>query len=531
MQCQHKTCHHELVEALPYSVCRLLLICTLILNISPSVNSQVLFKLPKKDTLKAVSPIKELQNDLESLVNNKNFENSFIGVSVISPETNEILYEKNEDKNFIPASNQKILTTATALRYLGADYKFQTRMYLDGDLEKNGEFIGDIYIRGYGDPSLSDYFTGNPFQIFNYFMKILDSLGIKSIKGDIIGDDNFFDDAFYAPGWQIDDIIYTYSAQINALSILDNKIDITIESGNSAGKPTTVLLFPNISYVHVTNNVVTSESEKATNIYAIKEACSNNIQIYGNISYDSTSLSTYKLSVTIDNPTLYFLYLFKDYLEKNSISQKGIVADIDDLEYLPDYTFLEKDFIYFSPKLSEIIKIINRESHNLAAEMLLKTIAREITGFGSTENGIEQVKKYLGRIGQSTDKIFIADGSGLSRLNMLTPNLLITILNNIYKSEHRNLFWLSLAAPSENGTMKRRLTKTAAEKRVRAKTGTMNNVSTICGYIKSRDDETIIFSVMFNNFTGPLSKVHNLQDLICMRLAGFTRYPERYEDK
>ncbi|ROL57212.1 hypothetical protein D9V86_12300, partial [Bacteroidetes/Chlorobi group bacterium ChocPot_Mid] len=97
--------------------------------------------------------------------------------------------------------------------------------------------------------------------------------------------------------------------------------------------------------------------------------------------------------------------------------------------------------------------------------------------------------------------------------------------------EHKNIFFTSLAASNESGTMKRRLAKTAAEKRVRAKTGTMNNVSTISGYVKSRDDETLIFSIMINNFTVPLSKAQTLQDLICMRLVGFTRYPERYEDK
>ncbi len=495
------------------------------------LQSQVLFKLPKKDTVKQVSPVKELQDDLESLLDNKQFDNSFIGISVIAPETNEVLFQKNENKNFIPASNEKLLTTATALRYLGADYKFQTRIYLDGDKTETGEFNGDIYIRGFGDPSLSNYFYENPFQIFHYFTKILDSLGIKIINGDIIGDDNFFDDLFYAPGWQLDDIIYPYSAQINALSILDNKVEITIESGLNVGEATTMSVYPDIKYVNVTNQVLTSESEEATNIYAVKDAFTNDIKIYGNISYDSVSLAKHSLSVSIYNPTLFFLYVFKDYLDKNNISHKGALADIDDLEYLPDYTFFEQNFIYFSPKLSEIIKIINRESHNLAAEMLLKTIARETSGFGSTSDGIEQVKKYLEKIGLSSDKIFIVDGSGLSRLNMLTPSLLTSVLNNLYKSEHRNLFWSSLAAPSENGTMKRRLTKSAAAKRVRAKTGTMNNVSTISGYVKSRDDEIIIFSVLVNNFTVPLNKVHNLQDLICMRLAGFTRYPERFQDK
>jgi len=504
----------------------------LLLLLNPiALNSQVLFKLPKADTLKQLPPLKELQNDLESIINDQILNNAFIGISVMAPETNEIFFQKNEHKNFIPASNQKILTTATAVRYLGANYRFQTRMYLDGDINEKGEFIGDIYIRGFGDPSLSDYFSENPFAIFNYYYKMLDSLGIKVIDGDIIGDDNFFDDLYYASGWQIDDMIYTFSSQINALSILDNKISITVESGKKPGNATTISIFPNLSYTHIVNNSVTSLPEQLTNLNVTREICTNNIQINGNIAFDSSKIASNTLTVTIDNPTLYFLYIFKDYLEKNNIRHKGGVSDIDELNFLPDYTFLEKNFTFFSPKLSDIIKIINRESHNLAAEMLLKTIARETTGFGSTVNGIEQVKKYLSKLVGASDKIYIVDGSGLSRMNMITPDLLTTILNNMYKSEHRNIFLTSLAAPNESGTMKRRLTKSAAEKRVRVKTGTMNNVSTISGYVKSRDDETIIFSIMVNNFTCPLSKIQNIQDLICMRLAAFTRHPERFPDK
>ena len=509
----------------------IVLISILSIGLSNSVYSQVLFKLPKKDTLKHLSPIKGLQNDLDAILNDQNFSNALIGISIVAPETNEVLYQKNENRNFIPASNQKLLTTATALRYLGADYRFQTRMYLDGEVNSTGEFVGDIYIRGYGDPTLSDYFTDNPFFIFNFYLKILDSLGIKSIRGDIIGDDNFFDDDYYAQGWQIDDIIYSYSAQINALSILDNKVDISIESGGKAGEPGKIKIFPALEYFKVINNVTTISHEQSTNIYAVRKPCSNEIFINGSISLDTGKAVQQKLSVTIENPTLFFLSLFRDYLEKNNLRHIGSLIDIDALDYLPDYTFLEQDYIYFSPKLSEILKVINRESHNLATEMLLKTIARETTGFGSTANGIEQIKKYLARIGLESNKLFIADGSGLSRMNMLSPNTLSDVLINMYKSEHRNLFWASLAAPNESGTMKRRLTKTAAEKRIRAKTGTMNNVSTISGYVKSRDDEIIVFAIMVNNFSVPLSKVHNLQDLICMRLVGFTRFPERYEGK
>ncbi|ROL62303.1 D-alanyl-D-alanine carboxypeptidase/D-alanyl-D-alanine-endopeptidase, partial [Bacteroidetes/Chlorobi group bacterium ChocPot_Mid] len=370
-----------------------------IVSTSNNLISQVLFKIPSKDTTTRISPIKELQNDLESIISDNDFSDAFIGVSIIAPEQNEILYQKNENKNFVPASNQKILTTATALRYLGADYKFQTKMYLDGEVNDNGEFLGDIYIRGFGDPSLSDYFYTDPYKIFEYFKKCLDSLGIKSIQGDIIGDDNFFDDAFYSPGWQIDDINYNYSAQINALSILDNKVDITVVSGSSINHLASINIYPVTKYIKVTNNVITSIPSSAVDINAVREPCTNNIIVFGTIPYDSLQKNENKISVTIENPTMYFLYLFKEYLERNKIAHQGALTDIDETGFLPDYSTIEKSFTFFSPKLSEIIKVINRESHNLAAEMLLKTIGRETSGFGSTVKGTELVEKYLAKIG------------------------------------------------------------------------------------------------------------------------------------
>ncbi len=471
-----------------------------------------------------VNPVKELRKDIDGLLSNPDFSNANIGVIIQSLETGEILYAKNENKNFIPASTQKILTSAAALKYLGSDFTYTTEMYLSGELLKNGEFLGDIIIRGSGDPTLSRYFHEKPLDIIDDWVRKLDSIGIRSIRGNIIGDDNFFDDIYYAPGWAWDDMIYPYSAQVNALSILDNNVDITVRPGDSIGYISKIRVNPDCNYVRILNNVFTGEINEPTSIDAARELTTNIIEINGTIAYDTSGKTSQELlPVTIDNPTKYFLAIFRNFLEDHKIRFRGAVFDIDEWNDNVNYTEMESVGSYTSPPMKEIISVINKKSHNLCAEILLKTIAREIKGEGSFENGTKLLKRFASEKGINPEKISIVDGSGLSRNNLITPAYQAALLSGVYRSEHFETFLSSLAVPGKEGTLERRMTKSLAEKSVKAKTGTMNNISNICGYLTTRDGELLAFSIMLNNFTTPHSLARNLQDLICMRAASFTR--------
>ena len=206
-----------------------------------------------------------------------------------------------------------------------------------------------------------------------------------------------------------------------------------------------------------------------------------------------------------------------------NIRFRGALLDIDDWNEKINYAELEPVCLHQSPPLSEIISVINKRSHNLAAEMLLKTIGKESLGVGSFIKGIEQVKKFAVKVGINPENISIVDGSGLSRYNLSSPVYQVALLSSMYRSRNREIFMKSLTVPGSEGTLKRRMTRSRAEKSIRAKTGSMNNVSTISGYVTTRDNEVLAFSIMIMNYTQPESLAHNLQDLICMRLASFTR--------
>lgn len=469
------------------------------------------------------SPVLELQRDIASLIDNPEFYNAFIGVSIVSMETGETVFKKNDTRNFNPASTQKLMTSAAALEYLGKDFRFTTKVYLDGTLQPNGEFIGNIIVRGAGDPSISNSFYENPLEIFDNWAKVLDSIGLKSIRGNIIGDDSYFEGDYYPPGWMWDDMIYPFSAQVNGLSIFDNKIDLNIEPGDSIGASAKIKIFPENNYVSFINKLRTIQDSEFETIYPQKEPKTNIVELIGGIKLNSKKKGPKSISVTIDNPTLFFLNLFKSSLDKKNIKFRGALVDIDDWNQKITYADKTPVCELLSPPLYELLKEVNKKSNNLWAESIFKTIAKENTGHGSFSFGADQIMKFASKIGISSERIAVVDGSGLSRLDLTTPAFQTTLLSYVYRSANKNEFINSLAKPGEDGTLKNRMKKSRAETSVNAKTGSMNAVCALTGYVKTKDNETLAFSIMVTNFTSQLSSITNLQDLICMRLASFSR--------
>jgi D-alanyl-D-alanine carboxypeptidase/D-alanyl-D-alanine-endopeptidase (penicillin-binding protein 4) len=470
------------------------------------------------------SPLRELQSDIDALLANPDFANAFIGMAVQSIESGEYMYRRNEAKNFLPASSLKLLTTAAALEYFGPDFRYTTRVFLDGEMQANGEFVGNIIVRGSGDPSLSSFFYDDPMDIIESFSKKLDSLGIRTIRGNIIGDAAYFDDVHFGPGWAWDDEIYPYSAQVAALAFNDNKVDIIIYPSKIPGEPARAVVEPENSYVRVMNNVVTGGVMEVTEITPIREQHSNIIELQGKIAADtSRNVSPYTLSITVDDPTLFFLNMLKQSLESRKIRFRGALLDGNDWNERIDYTQLSPVAEHVSPPLLKIVQVTNTFSHNLCAEMLLKTIAKESSGEGSFLKGADQLKRFAATIGISPESMIVVDGSGLSRMNAMTPQQFVTLLAAMYRSENSKDFQASLAVPGAPGTLRGRMTQSRAEKSVKAKSGSLTGISTLCGYVTTRDNEVLAFAIMINNYTVPDSLARNLQDLLCMRLASFSR--------
>lgn len=303
--------------------------------------------------------IRALRTDLHDVLADSVTNNTSVATVVYSLKTKDLLYSRNEYKSLMPASTMKILTTAVALEQLGHDFTFTTTVFLDGIIKSNGEYIGNVIIRGAGDPSMSSYFTPDPMAMVYQWVHVFDSLGIKSIRGNIIGDNSYFDDAPLGNGWSWDDIPFSFSAEISALSFNDNKVDMTIRSGNTIGSLPSVMVIPTNSTVSITNLLNTVPADSARSIEYWRDMTGNVVEIKGAIPLD-TSLTKEQqrtVSVTVHNPTHFFCSLFKQSLKERGIVVNGEVFDIRQWgNKRIAYTDLRPIINHTSPPLSEIIR-------------------------------------------------------------------------------------------------------------------------------------------------------------------------------
>jgi len=462
--------------------------------------------------------IPEFRDQLNDIFNDPNFSNAQWGVIIQSLETGEYFYKRNGDKLMMPASDLKLFTTAAGLILLGSDYHFSTNLFINGKVD--GSILnGDLIVQGRGDPTISGRFYQNDiYKIYEDWADSLINYGIDEITGNLIGDDNAFDDNGLGKGWAWDYESYWFAAQSSAVSYNDNCVDVTVTLDSKTKLPK-ISVIPDTKYVVISNNVIPVSKDSVSSIDVYRERGTNLISVFGTIR-DDDSVKTF---VTVNNPTQYAMVILKKVLESKGIKVKGYPTDVDDISSPLDYSKLKRVCTTFSPPLKEIIKVINKNSQNFFAEQLLKTIALEKTGFGSIENGVKTESKIFKDMGINPESMSLADGSGLSRLDLVTPKQIVTLLNYMYKSKYFIPFFNSLAIAGVDGTLGDRLQNTLAQDRIRAKSGFLEGVRSLSGYAYTADNEPVAFSIIVNNFKVPVKLAENIQDLVCLRLANFKR--------
>ncbi len=498
------------------------------------IKKQILFLLfvfnsfilaQQKDSVTTITPkmnpnaISDLRNHLDDIFNDTNFSGASWGVFIKSLKTGEILYKRNADKFFVPASNIKLFTTSAALLLLGENYRFKTRIYAEGDIYK-GTLYGNLIIQGSGDPTISNrYIAGDVDTIFNAWCDSLKKIGIDKISGNILGDDDSFDEKGYGTGWMRDYEYAWFAAPSGALSFNNNVINIYIKP-TSKDLPASVTIEPNVKNLYFINKVLTSDNSEKNSIQIVKNRRNDVITIKGNIGETDIPKTEY---ISVEDPTEYFVSVFENVIKKNSIVLDGYAIDSDKEAHAVDYSETIKLFEHKSVTLKEIIKEINKNSNNFYAEQLLKTIGFEVNNYGSIENGVKATRKIFEKMGINIDNLLISDGSGLSRLNFVTPKQIVNLLSFMYRSSNYRSFYNSLPIAGRDGTLQNRMKNTLAENNVRGKPGLLNGVSAISGYLTTIDDEPIVYSIIANNYLVPSSLAQYLQDMVLVRLINFSR--------
>jgi D-alanyl-D-alanine carboxypeptidase/D-alanyl-D-alanine-endopeptidase (penicillin-binding protein 4) len=434
-----------------------------------------------------------LKSKLDKVLKNKYFDTCLVAIQVEDLTTNKTLYKKNEKLLLRPASNMKVITSSSGLLFLGPDYKFETELYYDGYVSSD-TLYGNLFVVGDCDP---DFVTQDLYT----FVDAIRSLNVSVINGNIYGDVSFKDSLYWGKGWMWDDDPSSDAPYLSALNINDNCVEVTYDGENDEVK-----LNPETNYV----SVIQIYNDKKLTIDRNWLERKNEIIINGNAEG-----KTYSAKVNVLNPAKYFLTVFSEVLDSNNIKLTG---NIEIQKLLSDADFLTS----VSRKYSDVIINLNKTSDNLSAEMTLYALADKYSGKPATaDSGVQFLNQLVDSVGLEPKDYRFVDGSGVSHYNLVSAELLVSILKYFYK-EKPGLFEIlynSFPIAGIDGTLENRTRKTKAENNVHAKTGTLSGVSTLSGYLTNKKKHTIAFSILMQNFVGSASKAKKLQDEICKILV------------
>jgi D-alanyl-D-alanine carboxypeptidase/D-alanyl-D-alanine-endopeptidase (penicillin-binding protein 4) len=466
-----------------------------------------------------VSPTQQLRSDLLAAVNAPGVQRATWGIAVQSLARGERLFDLNARTLMVPASVAKLVSVATAVDAVGWDYRFATTLRAGGPISDDGVLHGDLLIVGSGDPAIG----GRGGDDLSTWVTALAAAGIRRIEGRIVGVDDAFEEPRPGFAWSWDDLGYSTGAIFGGLNLAENRLAVTVSPGAVAGAPTTVAFNVDAQDLPITNRSITGAPGSAPLLWPEMrpgEAAGSVLTIAGSIPIGSAPQT---MLVSAGNPTAWFARVLRRRLLASGIDVAGGAVDADDVS-IPSPDSAPIIYTYQSHPLSEIAQPLMKESINLYGEAV-----QRLNGSGppprTNDQALEGVKRRLLSWGVPEDGFQLVDGSGLSRRDVLAPDTLLTILARMYDAGGQSPWMAMMPIAGVDGTLEARMKGTPAENNVRAKTGTMSNVRSIAGYVRTRDGEPLAFVVIVNNFEGTGAQAIAAIDAIVVRLAVFQRQP------
>jgi D-alanyl-D-alanine carboxypeptidase/D-alanyl-D-alanine-endopeptidase (penicillin-binding protein 4) len=499
------------------------ILAAVILSAFSSVLAQTPAATPAAPTLL------ELQTQIQQRLADPALRRGNVGVKVVSLSSGKVIFDQNAEKYFMPASNMKNFTVATAIEKLTPDYRFVTRVFASEKPDSAGTVKGDIVVRGGGDVSISYSFNDDDrFKGIDGLVDAIVQSGVKRIDGGIIGDDTYFKGSAIPVGWEWDDLQWYYGAEVSALPVNDNAVFLSVVPG-PIGYQCAARIAPFNLVIRVRNRCITTNAGTPRTLRIERKLGENLIEISGNLPVGNAGFSN---NITISRPAEMFASMLKQRLAEKGVVVTGqgraIAAGVS-----PTTIPLVEIAKIESPPLALIAAKTMKPSQNMYTETLLWTLGENarartsyptvngITGGTSSEMGIGEVKAFLTSIGIAPDGIIQYDGSGLSRHNLITPSAVVQLYTYMAKQSKYSQAWRdSLTIAGVDGTLRNRFKGTRGEANVRGKTGTIDQVSALSGYVTTAGGDQLAFSMLVNGVAENRSRVKLIDEVVLM-LANF----------
>jgi D-alanyl-D-alanine carboxypeptidase/D-alanyl-D-alanine-endopeptidase (penicillin-binding protein 4) len=465
---------------------------------------------PRQDP---AAPIEALRADLTASTQLPGVRRGTWGIVVHSIDRRERLFELNPQALLVPASTGKLVSAASAGDTVGWDFTFSTELHATGPIE-DGVLRGDLVVVGHGDPSWSGAAGVDVSALATALAG-----RVRRIDGLVIADDDLVEEPRPALAWTWDDLGYPSGALFGALNVGENEMIVRVRPGDAEGQPT--LLSADLAALDrpLVNRTTTGARGTVGRIWPEQRPGEPFLTIAGSLPARGAET---RLSVSVGNPTLWFARRLRAALVAAGIEVTGEAFDVDDIRPRPELTAATLVHSHTSPPISALVRPMLKDSINLYGEALMRLNAAA-DGLPTNDAALDGLRKRLTAWGVAPDGVQVVDGSGLSRRSVVSADALTLILQRMHDPDGRSPFVTALPVAGVDGSLARRMKGTAAEGRVRAKTGTMSNIRTLAGYATTADGEQLAFAFLLNNFEGTGADANDALDRMAIRLASFSR--------
>jgi len=454
-----------------------------------------------------------LARSIEALLSRSELKRAIVGIEVRRLKDGAVLFVRDPDRYVAPASAHKLVVTAAVLDALGPESRIRTTVESVAPMDAQGRLAGDLCLVGRGDPNLGGRVSGGRTTgVFEEMADALKAAGLRRVDGRVVGHEGLFTGDRRGSDWGWEDLVWWYGAEVSALSFNDNCADLRIVPGSRVGDPVVLTRSPESAYYSVVSTATTSSPAPKSDLVLERDLSSNAIRVSGTLGLGSPAE---ELNVALVDPARYAATVLAEVLASRGITVSGGVATSS--EPLPTEARVLASHV--SPPLAEMLRIMNKPSRNLHAEMLLRLLGSTVRGEGSASAGIEAENGFLRRVGLDPDDFVLQDASGLSRLDLVTAHGLVGLLVAMDRHAQARAFRDSLPVAGVDGSLRNRLKGTPAEGHLAAKTGWRRETSSLVGYATNRRGEDLAFAILLGNHTLPAREATSLLDRLALALV------------